>query len=113
MVNSPHEHPILIGIMARHFRQLLQVHALRKLGADEKEVAGQLKLHPFIAKRVMTQARQFSPGELEKTLIALAGLDVELKRHTHLTSVLLKELVMGICLPRFPGGNPAMALRRG
>ena len=112
LVNSPHEHPILIGIMARHFRQLLQVHALRKLGANDQEMASHLKLHPFIAKRVIGQAGQFGPGELEKILIALAGLDVELKRHTHLTTVLLKDLVMGICLRNFPGGDPARGLRR-
>jgi len=112
LVNSPHEHPILIGIMARHFRQLLQVHALRKLGANEKEMASQLKLHPFIARRVVGQAQRFSARELESILLALAGLDVELKRHTHLTGVMLKEFAMGVCLSRYPGGNPARGVAR-
>ena len=98
---SPNEHPVLIGILARYFRQLAHVHALQKSGAGEGGLAAGLKLPPFIARKLAAQAQRFSTVELERLLRALAELDVALKQNTRLAPVLFRELLMAICAGRF------------
>lgn len=114
LADNPNEHPVLIGILARYFRQLLQVHALDATGgAGEAELAAQLKLHPFIAKKVAAQARRFEQVELERIVRALAGLDVAVKRHGRLEGPLFRELVHATCAGAFrradhPLGTPLL-----
>jgi DNA polymerase-3 subunit delta len=111
LMESPGEHPVLIGILARYLRQLYQIHALRALGASEAELASQLKLHPFIARKLAGQAERFSTAEIEQVLMALARLDVALKRSSHLTSSLFKEFVQSVCIGAFRNVDPPVAHR--
>jgi DNA polymerase III delta subunit len=97
LAESPNEHPVLIGILARHARQLLLVHSLMSLRVPEADWASQLKLHPFLAKKVAAQARRFGQAELERMQRALAGLDLACKRHGHLTGPLFREYVHAAC----------------
>ncbi len=101
LAEHPHEHPVLIGILARFVRQLLHVHALMRLEVPESDWPAQLKLHPFIARKVAAQARRFRQGELERMQRALAGLDVAVKRHAHLTGPLFREFVHAVCSEGF------------
>ncbi len=101
LAETPQEHPLLIGILARHARQLLRVHALLRLRVPEADWPSQLKLHPFIAKRVAGQARRFSAPELEAMLRALAGLDVACKLRGNLTGALFREYVQAVCAGGF------------
>lgn len=101
LVNSPNEHPLLTGILARYFRQLHLVHTLRQAGGGEAELAAHLKLPPFIARKIQAQARGFSIEELEAILQALAQLDYALRQSHRLAPVLLKNLVMEVCSGAF------------
>ncbi len=97
LMESPNEHPVLIGILARFFRQLHRIRVLGAGGGGEKEFASQLKLHPFIARKLAAQARRFSTSELEAALQRLAELDVALRLKSQLTAPLLKDFVEEIC----------------
>jgi DNA polymerase III delta subunit len=112
LAETPSEHPVLIGILARHARQLLVVHSLMRLDVPEPDWPSQLKLHPFLARKVAGQARRFAQGELEAMLRALAGLDVAVKLHAHLTGPLFREYVQGVCSGAFarPAGGLGAAL---
>jgi DNA polymerase-3 subunit delta len=101
LVDSPNEHPLLTGILARYFRQLHQIHILRQAGGGEAELAAHLKLPPFIARKLQAQARGFATHELEAILQALAQLDYALRQSHHLAPVLLKNLVMEVCSGAF------------
>ncbi len=105
---SPQEHPILVGIWARHFRQLYLIHGFRRQGVAENQLAARLKIHPFIAGKLAAQAARFSTGELEGILNALASLDVELKRRATLHGPLLKDFALAVCTGGF-GAAPAFA----
>jgi DNA polymerase-3 subunit delta len=98
------EHPVLIGILARHFRQLALVHDLGRNGVPDDELAGRLKLHPFIAKKVAAQARRFAPRELDNIRQAVAEIDVAAKRQGTLTHVLFKDFVHRVCRGGFERG---------
>lgn len=98
---SPNEHPVMTGILSRYFRQLHQIHALRQGGGGEGELAAQLKLPPFIVRKLLAQAGRFRIDELEAILQGLARLDHALRQGNHLAPVLLKDLIAGICRGTF------------
>jgi DNA polymerase III subunit delta len=98
LTDSPHEHPLLIAVLARHFRQLRQVHQADRDGASEAEVAQRLKIHPFIAKRIAAQAGKFTLPELERMQSALADLDVAARRQGAVMRVLLQDFLQRACL---------------
>ncbi len=97
LMESPNEYPVLIGILARFFRQLHRIRVLAAEGVGEREIASQLKLHPFIARKLAAQARRFSTSELEAALQKLAELDVALRLKSQLTAPLLKGFLAEIC----------------
>lgn len=109
LAESPHEHPVLIGILARYVRQLLHIHALSRLGVADADWPSHLKLHPFIAGRLAAQARRFSEAELERMMRALAALDVAAKRHAHLTKPLFREFIHAVCRQGFRRVEPDFA----
>ncbi|MDH5752187.1 MAG: hypothetical protein OEZ59_07190 [Deltaproteobacteria bacterium] len=99
--NNPHEHPVLVGILARYFRQLLHLHTLDQLGIPPAERASHLGLPPFIASKLKEQSVRFTSEELESILRALGAMDLAVKRHSHLTAPLFRELFHGICSNAF------------
>ena len=101
LAETPSAHPLLIGILAKHIRQMLYVHDLMRLEVHESQWASALKLHPFLAKRLIGQAKRFSVPELERILLALAALDHQLKLHSRLTGPLLRDFVLGVCRGEF------------
>ena len=111
--DTPNEHPALIGLMARHFRQLYHVHSLGQLGVTDEDLATHLKLHPFLARKVKAQAANFTPLELERILQALAQLDTAAKLHSRLAPMLFKDLAQGICQGRFQHTPPVYGLGQG
>ena len=108
LAETPGAHPLLIGILSKHIRQMLHIHDMMRLEVHESEWASNLKLHPFLAKRLIGQAKRFSVPELEKILRALAVLDHQLKHHSKLTASLLRDFVLGVCRGDFsrPGTDP-------
>ncbi|MDH4121485.1 MAG: DNA polymerase III subunit delta [Deltaproteobacteria bacterium] len=105
--HSPGEHPMLVALMARHFRQLYLIHGLEQLGeGSEAGVAARLKIHPFIAQKMKRQAHRFTPLELERILQALAQLDRTTKLHSHLAPVLFQDLAEAVCRGRFHQALP-------
>ncbi|ADU29842.1 DNA polymerase III subunit delta [Evansella cellulosilytica] len=74
------EEPLkIIALMVRQFRILYQVKQLTLQGYSQKQIAGQLKLHPYVVKLAMGQAKQFNDDELLALLDELANMDYEIK----------------------------------
>lgn len=101
LANSPHEYPLLIAVLARHFRQLRQVHMADREGATQTELAQRLKLHPFLAKRIAAQAGRFALPELERMQRALAELDVAARRSGSVMRLLVQDFLQRCCQGRF------------
>ncbi|KAB8127565.1 DNA polymerase III subunit delta [Gracilibacillus oryzae] len=74
------EEPIkLIALLASQFRTLLHVKTLHQKGYNQKQMASQLKIHPYVAKLSVSRQAQFSHGELTEALQLLAEADANMK----------------------------------
>lgn len=58
----------ILFLIARQFNQLLQVRQLSDAGADSGSIAKKLKLNPYIAGKIRTQARSFSAAFLREAV---------------------------------------------
>ena len=74
------EKPMLILFMlVRHYRLLLQAHSLFEEGLSQKEVTSKLGVHPFVARKLREQAVSYNRSILEDVLIALQKADLQIK----------------------------------
>jgi DNA polymerase-3 subunit delta len=74
------QHPLyLLRMITRQFRILLQIKELLNKGTPAADVRGLLHLHPYVAKKTMSQARNFSVPQLEEIYHRLLETDEGVK----------------------------------
>jgi len=69
----------LLNMFVRQFRILLQIKQALESGLSQRQIASQLKLHPFVAQKGIEQARYFSLSILKNILSQLVRIDYEVK----------------------------------
>ena len=86
----------LLNMFTRQFRILLQRKQALELGSSQRQLASQLKIHPFVAQKGVEQARHFTLPVLKNILSRLAKIDFEVKsgRSDYLTG--LNMLIAGL-----------------
>lgn len=74
------EEPIkMMALIANQFRLLMQTKYFSQQGYGQKQIASNLKVHPFRVKLAIDQARLFSEEELKSIIEHLAVMDYEMK----------------------------------
>jgi len=74
------EDPIkLIALLARQIRIQYQVKEMARQGYSQKQMASQLKLHPYVVKLSLQQSERASDKQLHELLDRLADLDFQVK----------------------------------
>jgi len=71
--------PKIMYMIARQFRQLVQVKLLMGDGANQAKIASHFKVPPFIAGKLMEQAKRFSMDKLEQAIATGLELDLAVK----------------------------------
>lgn len=71
---------LLVSMVSRQFIQMLEAFWLLKEGIPPRELAGVMGVHPFVAKKLMTQLRSYQLSEIEKILEGLLELDLSIKK---------------------------------
>jgi DNA polymerase III delta subunit len=71
--------PVLVVILHRRIRELLELADRTAAGATLQSAARAMKLHEFRARTLDTQARRWTPAELELALAGLLELDATIK----------------------------------
>lgn len=66
----------LVGMLARQLRLLMLAHGVGLRQADVEATAG---VPPFVARKLVEQARQFAPDRLRRAFASLVRLDGDLK----------------------------------
>ena len=87
----------LIGFLARHFRNLVLMKDYQRMGYNETQIKEKTKLHPFVIKKSLRQAEQFSMQQLVKALERLLRVETELKSTTANGEELLEQFIIELC----------------
>jgi DNA polymerase-3 subunit delta len=69
----------LVASLVGHVGRVRKISRLADEGVRTKEIAGRLKMHPFVAEKSAKQAANFSPDELARAMVRLAELDAGAK----------------------------------
>jgi DNA polymerase III subunit delta len=86
----------LLAMIVRQFRLLIQVKELTEKSLPPDAIAKELKLHPYVAKKIGEQARNFSLAQLETIYRRLLDIDVEIKTGQTSDVLALDLLVAGL-----------------
>lgn len=93
-LNSGANELYLLTMLIRQFRILLQVKDLTADSlASQQQVAVELGLHPFVARKALQQVRNFSADKLKSIYRELLATDVKIK-----TSYAAPETLFGLLL---------------
>ncbi len=90
----------LLFMVARQFRLILRSKDLHQQGYADKQVAGQLQVHPFVAQKCIKQARNFSMDELKLALEKILKTDSDIKNGRQEPTLALELLIIGLCEKR-------------
>jgi DNA polymerase III subunit delta len=89
------EPPLRVTYMVRRqFRLVAQARALFERGASQGEVAKELKVPPFVTRKLEEQGRSLGEEELERTLALILDLEHGLKGGSDLGDELQVELAV-------------------
>lgn len=91
--------PLIVGLLARYVRQLLQIKMLVKEFVRGRALAAPLGLNPVIAERLEKTAAVFDEKTLETALILLSDADYLIKTGQG-GSELLEEIILVLCEKR-------------
>ena len=69
----------LCGLISFQLRRLGRVKELLEGRASQAEIASELKAAPFAVKKMAEQSRRFGLGELERALLELSQLNIEIR----------------------------------
>lgn len=69
----------IIVMISNQFRLMLQCKILYNEGKNEKEIATYLKIHPYRVKLALQKSKNIEQQTLEKYLLELANLDIDIK----------------------------------
>jgi DNA polymerase-3 subunit delta len=95
----------LFGMIIRQFRLILQAREIIEGGGDAETIRQQLKLHPFVAQKILAQARNFELPALESIYRHLLLLDERIK-----TGKVSAETALDTLIASFT--QPSHSLRR-
>lgn len=90
------ETPMMLGALARHFRQLWRVREMLDRKAAKPEIGRETGINPYFLDETMAQARNFGRDELRALFDELYRCDVASKSGGA-PYALMHALVVGIC----------------
>jgi DNA polymerase-3 subunit delta len=92
------EPPLRITFMIRRqFQLVARTRALLERGTPHKELAGRLKVPPFVARKLEDQGRKLDEEDLERALALIQDLEDGLKGGSYLSDELQVEMtVLGL-----------------
>jgi DNA polymerase-3 subunit delta len=99
--------PRLAAALGSHVTRVRSCQRLAAEGVRPRDAAQRLKLHPFYAEKLFSQAERFSATELGDALVRLAALDLALKGGSRLSPDLELQRALVDATVGMPGRAPA------
>ena len=92
---STGEPPLRLTFMIRRqFQLVARARALIERGTPQKEIASQLKVPPFVARKLEEQGRKLDEKDLERALVQIQDLESGLKGGSSLSDELQVEMTV-------------------
>lgn len=89
--------PAILGMVARQIRLILRAGEALRAGAGPGDVASRLGVHPFVAKKMAAQQRNFDRRQLITSLHRLHNLDVAVKSGRQEFLPAIEMFIMDVC----------------
>jgi DNA polymerase-3 subunit delta len=93
---TTHEPLQVLFMIARQFRLILRAHTLARRHVSPAGVTERLGVHPFVARKVMEQARGYYPGQFPEIFDALEAADRAIKTGSA-PRLVLETLIVKFC----------------
>ncbi len=90
---------MILGMIVRQFRLLVQVRWLLDEGTPPQALASRLKIHPYVAGKLRSQAMYFTPEQLRHAYDLLLQSDVAIKQGR-----LTPEAALDLLIVQLTGG---------
>lgn len=87
---------MVLAMMTRQFRHLLQFRTLRALGKTPGEIAQALGIRPFVVQALGRQAQRYQNKELVRAIVAASRADIRLKSTRLGAGVILDGLLVEV-----------------
>lgn len=89
----------LLATLATHMRRLVVVKdLLDQISSQSPELASEMGVPPFLARKLADQSHHFSKPELRRAMLRLAQTDLELKSARRADDIVLEEMIFDLCL---------------
>ncbi len=88
--------PKVMYMINRQFRQLVQVKLMLKDGDSQAQVASHLKLHPYVAGKLIRQVKSFSQEKLEQAISTGLELDLAIKTGRLDSKAAVELMIIGL-----------------
>lgn len=96
LLRNGEEVPMMVGALARHFRQLWRVRELLERKASQSDISRETGINAYFVGEYLQQAKNFDRVELRAIFEELYRCDVSSKSGGN-SATLMHGLVMGIC----------------
>jgi len=99
LLRDPDSPYMLVGALARHFRQLCMVRELLDQRVSQDEISKRVKINPYFIKGMINQAQKFRMDEYRNIFKSLLDADVRLKSGSR-QGPLFEMLLFEVCLKK-------------
>jgi len=79
LLDEGHPPPRLLMMITRQIRILLQIKVLAKESASQQDIASRLRLHPYVVKKAIGQAKSYTVDQLRIGFANLLETDLAIK----------------------------------
>lgn len=87
----------MLGLLARQLRLIWQARQLLDTGYAADQIAGKISIHPYVAKRVVGQGKNFTSRQLRHALENIQEADWSVKSGATDPETMLQLLIVKLC----------------
>lgn len=98
LLAANHSAPVILSMIARQFRLILQAQELAAAGCQFAELSKLLEVPPFVARKILAQSRNFSFEQVKQVMKQLLELDADIKTGNRDFYPAMEMLVLELCI---------------
>ncbi|OGP79248.1 MAG: DNA polymerase III subunit delta [Deltaproteobacteria bacterium RBG_16_49_23] len=98
--------PLLVGMMSRHYWNILRVKEMVSGLKGLEEMARNLRMQAWNVKKLIEQGRRFPEASLREGILKCHQTDLAIKKGRGPKNLLMEKLVIDLCRPVYPPSPP-------